>query len=173
MNKSIFYILLLTALPLYFTGCRKEVRPTSMTIKDSVRHYYPIKQGQQLDIMFTITNTGDAPLIISEMQPSCGCIILDKSSHIIIPEDGIRQFKATYNSIKNVGEVVHRIRIFGNMLPNGKAELKFDVNVVPDADYTRDYEELYQDFNTKNGIVREMVDGKDRKSTRLNSSHAR
>ncbi|WP_418437467.1 DUF1573 domain-containing protein, partial [Bacteroides sp.] len=105
MNKSIFYILLLTALPLYFTGCRKEVRPTSMTIKDSVRHYYPIKQGQQLDIMFTITNTGDAPLIISEMQPSCGCIILDKSSHIIIPEDGIRQFKATYNSIKNVGEV--------------------------------------------------------------------
>ena len=65
------------------------------------------------------------------------------------------------NSIKNVGEVVHRIRIFGNMLPNGKAELKFDVNVVPDADYTRDYEELYQDFNTKNGIVREMVDGKE------------
>ena len=161
MNKSIFYILLLTALPLCFTGCRKEVRPTSMTIKDSVRHYYPIKQGQQLDIMFTITNTGDAPLIISEMQPSCGCIILDKSSHIIIPEDGIRQFKATYNSIKNVGKVVHRIRIFGNMLPNGKAELKFDVNVVPDADYTRDYEELYQDFNTKNGIVREMVDGKE------------
>ena len=95
------------------------------------------------------------------MQPSCGCIILDKSSHIIIPEDGIRLFKATYNSIKNVGEVVHRIRIFGNMLPHGKAELKFDVNIVPDADYTRDYEELYQDFNTKNGIVREMVDGKE------------
>ncbi len=35
MNKSIFYILLLTALPLYFTGCRKEVRPTSMTIIQS------------------------------------------------------------------------------------------------------------------------------------------
>ena len=74
---------------------------------------------------------------------------------------GFRQFKATYNSIKNVGEVVHRIRIFGNMLPDGRAELKFDVNVVPDADYTRDYEELYQEFNTKNGIVREMVDGKE------------
>ena len=134
MNKSISYIILLIAFPFYFTGCKKEVRPTSMTIKDSIRHYYPIKQGQQLELMFTITNTGDAPLIISEIQPSCGCIILDKSSHIIIPEDGIRQFKATYNSIKNVGEVVHRIRIFGNMLPHGKAELKFDVNIVPDAD---------------------------------------
>ena len=161
MNKSVLYILLLTVFLFFLSGCKKKVRPTTMVIKDSVRHYYPIKQGQQLDIMFTITNTGDAPLVISDIQPSCGCIILDKSSHIIIPEEGIRQFKATYNSIKNVGEVVHRIRIFGNMLPNGKAELKFDVNVVPDADYTRDYEELYQDFNTKNGIVREMVDGKE------------
>lgn len=97
MNKSIFYILLLTALPLCFTGCRKEVRPTSMTIKDSVRHYYPIKQGQQLDIMFTITNTGDAPLIISEMQPSCGCIILDKSSHIIIPR---RRYQAIQGNLQ-------------------------------------------------------------------------
>ena len=161
MNKSVLYILLLAVFLFFLSGCKKKVRPTTMVIKDSVRHYYPIKQGQQLDIMFTITNTGDAPLVISDIQPSCGCIILDKSSHIIIPEEGIRQFKATYNSIKNIGEVVHRIRIFGNMLPNGKAELKFDVNVVPDADYTRDYEELYQDFNTKNGIVREMVDGKE------------
>ena len=45
--------------------------------------------------------------------------------------------------------------------PTEETELKFDVNVVPDADYTRDYEELYQEFNTKNGIVREMVDGKE------------
>lgn len=161
MRKTIFYIFLLAIFPFYFTGCKKELRPTTMTIKDSVRHYYPIKQGQQLDIMFTVTNTGNAPLVISEMQPSCGCIILDKKTHIIIPEDGVRQFKATYNSIKNVGEVVHRIRIFGNMLPEGKAELKFDVNVVPDADYTRDYEELFQEFNAKNGIIKEMVDGKE------------
>lgn len=161
MNKSIFYILALMLLPFCFASCKKEVRPTSMTIQDSVRHYYPIKQGQQLDIMFSITNTGAAPLIISDMQPSCGCILLDKSSHIIIPEKGIRQFKATYNSIKNVGEVVHRIRIYGNMIPNGRAELRFDVNVVPDADYTRDYEELFQEFNAKNGIIKEMVDGKE------------
>lgn len=108
MNKSVLYILLLTVFLFFLSGCKKKVRPTTMVIKDSVRHYYPIKQGQQLDIMFTITNTGDAPLVISDIQPSCGCIILDKSSHIIIPEEGIRQFKATYNSIKNIGEVVHR-----------------------------------------------------------------
>ena len=78
MNKSVLYILLLTVLPFFLSGCKKKVRPTTMVIKDSVRHYYPIKQGQQLDIMFTITNTGDAPLVISDIQPSCGCIILIK-----------------------------------------------------------------------------------------------
>lgn len=62
MNKSVLYILLLTVFPFFLSGCKKKVRPTTMVIKDSVRHYYPIKQGQQLDIMFTITNTGDAPL---------------------------------------------------------------------------------------------------------------
>lgn len=161
MQKTLFYILLFTVLPFFFVSCKKEIRPTTMTIKDTVRHYYPIKQGQQLDIMFTVSNTGKAPLIITEIQPSCGCIIMDKSSQVIVPEGGSRQFKATYNSIKNVGEVVHRIRLYGNMLPKGRTELKFHVNVVPDADYTRDYEELYQDFNTKNGILREMVDGKE------------
>ena len=60
MNKSVLYILLLTVFPFFLSGCKKKVRPTTMVIKDSVRHYYPIKQGQQLDIMFTITNTGDA-----------------------------------------------------------------------------------------------------------------
>ena len=36
MSKSIFYILLLTVLPFCFSGCKKEVQPTSMTIKDSI-----------------------------------------------------------------------------------------------------------------------------------------
>lgn len=161
MSRHLFYIIPFISLSLFFTSCKKEVRPTSVSLKDSIRHYYPVKQGQQLDIMFTLTNTGNSPLVISDIQPSCGCIIVDKSSHIIIPEKGIRQFHATYNSIKNIGEVTHRIRIYGNIIPHGKTELKFDVNVVPDADYTRDYEELYREYNEKKGIIKELVDGKE------------
>ena len=67
-----------------------------------------------------------------------------------------------YNSNKNVGHVQHTVRIFGNIAPNGLAVLKFDVNVVPDADYTRDYEQLFKEYNLKNGIVDDIVGGKER-----------
>ena len=40
--------------------------------------------------------------------------------------------------------------------------LKFDVNVVPDADYTRDYEQLYKEYNMRNGILEDFVGGKER-----------
>ena len=32
---------------------------------------------------------------------------------------------------------------------------------MPDAAYTRDYEELFREHNLKNGIVKELVDGKE------------
>ena len=57
MSKYVFYIFLWLIPALLLSSCRKEVHPTSIEIKDPDRHYYPIKQGHQLDIMFTITKT--------------------------------------------------------------------------------------------------------------------
>ncbi|MDR0895395.1 MAG: DUF1573 domain-containing protein [Prevotellaceae bacterium] len=159
MKKLVLFLPVMLLLMLTGTSCRKSLQYTTVNIKDSIRHYYPIKRGQQLDIMFQITNTGNEALIIHDIQPSCGCIVLDKSSHIVIPEHHSRQFHATYNSSKNVGEVMHHIRIYGNILPKREAELSFQVNVVPDASYTRDYEELYQNQQKDKGSVKRMVDG--------------
>ena len=38
-------------------------------------------------------------------------------------------------------------------------KLVFDVNVVPHADYTRDYEELYKEEVERSALVRGLVDG--------------
>jgi hypothetical protein len=157
MKKLLICLLLPAFILLAGTSCNRNLRYTSVQIEDSLRHYYPIKRGQQLDIMFEVANTGDEPLVISEIQPSCGCIVVDKTKNIVIPEHRSRLFRAIYDSKKNIGEVSHHIRIYGNILPARQADLFFSVNVVPQASYTHDYEELYQ--AKRGSAVSRMVDG--------------
>lgn len=159
MGKGSFLIGLLLSSFIMLTGCKKQIQPTTIEVKDPDRHYFPILQGQELDIVFQITNTGNNPLFLKDIQPSCGCIIVNKNSYKIVPPGEKENVRLVYNSTKNVGLVAHSIRLYGNIAPSGLLELKFDVNVVPDADYTRDYEELFREYNVKNGIVTEFVDG--------------
>lgn len=149
------YFLLLAA------ACRKVVEPTTVKIKDPVRHYRPVIQGQELDIVYPVTNTGTNPLVIYDIQPSCGCIVAERKSRVIVPPERTEYVRLKYNSTKNVGLVAHTIRLYGNILPAGMAVMRFDVNVVPGADYTRDYEELYREYSIRTGLVDEFVNGTD------------
>ena len=163
MNRiPLIAIMALTATMLVSVGCKRRIGPTYIAVEDSIRHYYPIRQGQQLDIVYEIENKGPEPLYISDIQPSCGCIILEQDAERAIPPGGVSFLHMKYNSNKNVGYVQHTVRMFGNIAPQGLAILRFDVNVVPDADYTRDYEQLYKEYNMKNGIVDDIVGGKER-----------
>ena len=161
MRKSgLTYAVLLLAAMLV-SSCSKRVQPTSVEAKDPVRHYFPILQGQKLELMFPVTNTGENPLVIHEIQTSCGCLVADRKSRIIVPPGRTQHIRLTYDSNKNVGAVEHTVWVYGNILPAGVLKLRFDVNVVPDAAYTRDYEELFREHSLKNGIVKELVNGKE------------
>jgi len=65
----------------------------------------------------------------------------------------------SYNSAKNVGYVKHYITLYGNFENAVLKELIFDINVVPNAMYTKDYEELYTEEINANGGVKRFVDG--------------
>ena len=126
------------------TGCKKRIGMTTVEVPDSVRHYYPVIAGQELNLMYDLTNTGDQPLIIRDIQPSCGCIVTMPPSRMVLPEKSIR---------------LKFIRIYCNVPPNGIVKLVFDTNVVPHADYTRDYEELYKEAVERNQLIKGKVDG--------------
>ena len=134
-------LLLLTLLTL--VGCSRKVQFTTVEIKDPVRHYYPILQGQELSVMVKIYNKGKVPLVVRDIQPSCGCIILESDHEMVVPPESSMMVTLRYDSRKNVGKVEHAIRFWDNISPNGMAEMRFDVNVVPDASYHHDYEEMY------------------------------
>lgn len=123
-------------------ACSGKVEPISVFIEDPVRHYYPIRFGDELWIAYDVTNTGENPLIISEIQTSCGCIVYDDSKRII-PAGNKERLLFKYDSFKNLGYARHQIRLYGNFDSSSVKLLEFDVNVVPSSDYVRDYEEVY------------------------------
>ena len=140
-----------------FTGCKKTISPTYITVADSIRHYYPIVSGEKLVMTYIVRNEGDDPFIIDDIQPSCGCVTGPIKVDAIPPHDSIT-LSFTFDSSKNIGYVRHSIRLFGNILPRGMGVLVFDVNVVPPSFDQPDYEETY--IEQKANAIEEMVDGK-------------
>lgn len=158
MSKNKYFILLLAVL-VSITGCYDKNKKTTLKIIDNYRHYYPIAVGQELDIMFEIENTGDNHFILEDIVPSCGCITLKKSSIGMIRPKKKGMLRMTYDSRKNIGYVKHYITLYGNFTTTDKIDIVFDVNVIPDAHYTKDYEELYREKITKEGGLKRLVEG--------------
>jgi len=151
-------ILLLAIASLALGACTSRVQFTTVEIKDPIRHYYPILQGQELTVMVRLSNTGKVPLVVKDIQPSCGCILLEKDHEMVVPPQRSMLVSLKYDSRKNVGKAEHSVRFWGNIAPKGMAEMRFDVNVVPDASYHRDYEELF-DKSLSVQRLKDMIEG--------------
>lgn len=151
VKRTIVKCIVLT-LPLYggvgggllLGGCTHEMSMTRVAVQDSIRHYYPLVQGTPLTLVWKVTNVGSAPLVITDVQPSCGCIEEDPEQTYVIVPGKEEYLKFTFHSEKYCGYVHHTIRLFGNIEPEGMAALSFDTNVVPSATANYDYEELYK-----------------------------
>lgn len=165
INNCIFFnlkrslcLLRLLAIFVFVASCNYKENLVDVTIIDPVRHYYPIVQGQKLNIVVKLENKSDFPFKISDVLISCGCIILKKGTLEVIPAQSSGIIELTYDSNKNIGLVNHFIYIYGNLKKVDKLVANFDVHVVPDALYTPDYEELYRKEVDSEGDTKNMVE---------------
>ena len=142
--KKIFILLSLTLL---ISSCFRKpdintARKTKMEIIDPERHYYPILRGSELTSVYQIYNRGNEPLIIYDVQASCGCIELDFPTGSI-GKDDFGYIILDYDSAKNIGYVEFYVTILANTEKDVFTTVKFDLNVVTSPHYTKDYEEIY------------------------------
>lgn len=144
---------------LCFVACDKQLKPASVIVVDPIRHYYPVIQGEMMELSYEIENISDNPLFIQEMQTTCGCVISRDDLPIVILPHKVGYIRFTFNTIKNTGYVDHFIYCYGNFQDSTCIELEFDTNVVPRADYVHDYEQLWQEQNTDAKSIRDFVDG--------------
>lgn len=165
-TRYIALVFMMLTLPtVFFTSCTKILGPTKVEIEDSVRHYLPVVLGDDVRMVWVIKNVGNENLIIKDIQPSNGSIEFKSIESTLIPPGSEEKVYLVFHSSKNVGYAEHKIRIFGNIEPDGVAEMKFDIHIVrPTLDRT-DYEEIYFDHESS------RVDEEAFKKARLNKAY--
>ncbi len=89
--------------------------------------YGTIIQHSDGSRVFTFTNTGDAPLIISKVKTSCGCTVPEYSKEPILPGSK-GELKIKYDT-KRLGAFTKTINVMSNA-KGGKKVLKIKGNIV-------------------------------------------
>lgn len=91
--------------------------------------YGTVKHSSEGHRYFTVTNTGDKPLIISNVQASCGCTTPEWSKDPIMPGKSA-QLKVGYNTTI-VGPFAKIIEVYSNDPENSRTVINIKGNVQP------------------------------------------
>jgi hypothetical protein len=92
------------------------------------RDFGKITEGQKLEVSFRFKNTGNKPLVIQRVQPSCGCTIAEQPNEPIAP-GGEGRIKASFNSEGHVGINHKTLYVYANTKASRNNELHFAVEV--------------------------------------------
>jgi hypothetical protein len=89
---------------------------TVITFDKSEHDFGTIKQGDQVECTFKISNNGQEPLIIEEAHGSCGCTVPDYPKDPI-PAGQSRDMKVKFNSAGKKGKQSKTVMITANTEP--------------------------------------------------------
>lgn len=101
---------------------------TTIQWLDSTKDFGKIEEGQKLEVSFRFKNTGDKPLVIEKVQPSCGCTVAEQSTEPIAP-GGEGQVKASFNSQGRTGVNHKTLYVTANTKGTRSHALQFVVQV--------------------------------------------
>ena len=108
-----------------------HIKEAAISFDKTEHDFGNLLQGEVVTYSFHFTNTGNAPLIISDVKTSCGCTAGDFPREPIAPnKDGI--IKATYDSKGHHGFQTRTLTVISNTNPN-QTQLKLKGTVkTPD-----------------------------------------
>lgn len=112
---------------------KKPEGPLPVMEFDNLEHDFgTVAEGQKAVHIYKVKNTGDAPLIIQNAQPSCGCTVPDWTK-TPIPVGGTGFVKAEFDTKGKQGVNNKVVTVTANTWPK-TVQLKFKAMVTPKAD---------------------------------------
>jgi hypothetical protein len=96
---------------------KQEIKdPTTVQIIDSIYDFGKTDEGEIVQYSYRFKNTGDKPLVVSEVHASCGCTVPEKPEKPVMPgETGF--ILAKFNSEHRPGEAHKTITVNSNANP--------------------------------------------------------
>lgn len=100
-----------------------------ITFEESDFNFQDIHQGDKVEHIFNFENTGDAPLIITNVQTTCGCTATNWEREPILP-GAKSSIKVNFNSAGKMGRQNKVITIISNSVAPLN-QIKITTNVLP------------------------------------------
>jgi hypothetical protein len=101
---------------------------TTIQWLDSIKDYGKITEGQKLEVLYRFRNTGNKPLIIESVHPSCGCTVADPPKEPVAPgAEG--EIKGSFDSNGKSGQQHKTIFVMANTKGVQNHELAFTVDI--------------------------------------------
>ncbi|MEO9964589.1 MAG: DUF1573 domain-containing protein [Reichenbachiella sp.] len=91
-----------------------------------------IEQGDKVEYTFEFTNTGDAPIVISNVLTTCGCTASSWPREPILP-GASSKIEVTFNSAGKIGHQNKVVTIMSNAT-NNPERVKIVTNILPKSD---------------------------------------
>lgn len=105
-------VILLAFVSLLSFAVQAQDKTAKIEFKSETIDYGTIAKGSDGVRVFTFTNTGDAPLVITKVSSSCGCTIPKKPEEPIMPGD-TGEIQVKYDT-KRVGPIRKAVTVISN-----------------------------------------------------------
>lgn len=102
---------------------------TTIALSESNFSFGKLKKGDHVEHVYEVTNTGENPLIISQVKPGCGCTVPDYTKEPILPG---KKGKITlkFDSSNFDGMVNKQAEVFANV-EKAPVVLSFTADIQP------------------------------------------
>lgn len=124
--------LLLTVLMVFAVAVQAQKQSgAQLTWENSNHNFGEVVLGDKVEYTYKFTNTGNEPLIITNVQPSCGCT-LPKSwpRDPIMPGDKGELVIAFNSAAKPLGKLERTTAIISNAVNEGANQIKFSAIII-------------------------------------------
>ncbi len=125
----------------------EAIPTTTMTFEEEMFDFGTVPEGEVVTHVFTFTNTGSEPLIISDAKGSCGCTVPAKPSGPIAPGE-TASVTVQFNTKNKKGKRNQKVTLTANTVP-AQTFIYLIGKVQPDPARDENYEQPEMTFSTE------------------------